>query len=318
MNSKADIISCSEISDPEMLVCDPLVSVVMITYNHERFIAQAIEGVLRQRTTFPVELIIGEDCSIDCTREIASMYQKKNAEQIRILAPEANIGISENFILSLAAARGKYIALCEGDDYWTDSFKLQKQAEFLEKNPEYSLCFHSVMIEDLFVSISTAEVPAEDREYGIDEILLTKTAHTASFFFRKEFVIESIFNNEIIFGRDLVLALMLADQGKVYGISDCMGVYRKHPNGITHIRSIANGIKYNINLINQFIFIRKTFKKISSKASGIKISDHCMTVFLHYIKHWKFSGFKYLFMAFYYRPELVYKGFVKIFKWGNA
>jgi glycosyltransferase involved in cell wall biosynthesis len=120
---------------------NPVVSVCMITYNHESYIRKAIEGVLMQKTNFPIELIIGEDCSTDNTRKIVRKYESEYPEIIVAQYPETNRGMMKNFTTVLHSARGKYIALCEGDDYWTDPYKLQKQVDFLEANPEYGICF---------------------------------------------------------------------------------------------------------------------------------------------------------------------------------
>ena len=111
---------------------DVKVSVAMITYNHERFIAQAIESVLMQQTDFAVELVIGEDCSTDGTRAIVRDYGERYPERIRLLLPEHNLGMMPNFVATLKACRGQYVASVEGDDYWTDPHKLQKQVDFLE------------------------------------------------------------------------------------------------------------------------------------------------------------------------------------------
>lgn len=107
-----------------------VVTVAMITYNHESFIAEAIEGVLMQRTDFNYQLLIGEDNSTDRTREIILDYMKCNQDIIHLLPQEKNLGMIPNFIETLKACNGKYIALCEGDDYWIDPDKLQKQVDF--------------------------------------------------------------------------------------------------------------------------------------------------------------------------------------------
>ena len=119
----------------------PLVSVRMSTYNHEKFIAQAIEGVLMQKTNFLFELIIGEDCSTDRTREIVVDYANRYPEIIKPILHEKNVGSKLNGRACKAACRGKYIAICEGDDYWIDPLKLQKQVDFMESHPECSFCF---------------------------------------------------------------------------------------------------------------------------------------------------------------------------------
>ena len=126
---------------------DVKVSVAMITYNHERFIAQAIESVLMQQTDFAVELVIGEDCSTDGTREIVRAYGERYPERVHPLLHEHNLGLKghNNFVATLKACRGQYIALLEGDDYWTDPHKLQKQVDFLDGHPEYVGCFHNAM-----------------------------------------------------------------------------------------------------------------------------------------------------------------------------
>ncbi len=136
VSPKLDISPHIEVSAPAVMSKDPLVSVHMITYNHEPYIAQAIEGVLMQQTDFPFELVIGEDCSTDRTREIALEFQKKYPETIRVITGERNVGPSANELRTDAACRGRYVAYCEGDDYWHHPHKLQKQTDYLEAHPE--------------------------------------------------------------------------------------------------------------------------------------------------------------------------------------
>jgi glycosyltransferase involved in cell wall biosynthesis len=124
-------------------MADPLVSVTMITYNHAPFIVQAIEGVLQQKTNFPFELVIGEDCSTDGTREIVFKYQKKYPDIIRMITSDNNVGMTNNGIRTMKACRGKYLAFCEGDDYWQSLHKLQKQADYLESHPECGMVYSS-------------------------------------------------------------------------------------------------------------------------------------------------------------------------------
>jgi glycosyltransferase involved in cell wall biosynthesis len=122
---------------------DPLVSINMITYNHAPFIVQAVEGVLQQKTDFPFELVIGEDCSTDGTREIVFEYQKKYPDIIRVITSDENVGMNKNGLRTRKAGRGKYITFCEGDDYWHNSSKLQKQADYMESHPECGLVYSS-------------------------------------------------------------------------------------------------------------------------------------------------------------------------------
>jgi len=132
-------ISSREISDPAVLSITPLVSVKMITYNHKPYIAQSIEGVLMQETDFPFELVIGEDCSTDGTREIVFAYQKKHPDIIRVITSGKNVGMNKNSRRTSKLCRGKYIAFCEGDDYWHHPEKLQIQVAYLEAHPECGL-----------------------------------------------------------------------------------------------------------------------------------------------------------------------------------
>lgn len=120
---------------------EPLVSVSMVTYNHAPYIAQTIEGVLQQKSSFPIELVIGEDCSTDGTREIVFEYQKKYPDIIRVITSDKNVGGKTNIYRTGKACRGKYIACCEGDDYWHHPHKLQIQVDYLETHPECGLVF---------------------------------------------------------------------------------------------------------------------------------------------------------------------------------
>ncbi len=122
---------------------EPLVSVAMITYNHAPYLAQAIEGVLRQNVRFPFELVIGEDRSTDGTRDIVLGYQKNYPALIRVISSERNVGAAHNAYRTFKACQGKYVAFCEGDDYWHRSDKLQIQADYLDGHPECGLVFSS-------------------------------------------------------------------------------------------------------------------------------------------------------------------------------
>ncbi len=120
------------------------VSVLMKTYNHERFIKQAIESALMQTTDFPYKIVIGEDCSTDGTRNIVVEYQKKYPDKIVLLLYDENVGMRRNYIRLLQLCSGEYIAELEGDDFWTSPHKLQKQVDFLDAHPDFAICFHPV------------------------------------------------------------------------------------------------------------------------------------------------------------------------------
>lgn len=134
-----------ETSDKQKLCRHPVVSVNMITYNHEPYIRQAIEGVVMQKTDFEYELVIGEDCSQDKTREICFEYQKKYPEKIRVLWWHENVSkFGGNGRRNQAHCRGEFVAFCEGDDWWIDPFKLQKQVNLLRRHTTAGVCFGAV------------------------------------------------------------------------------------------------------------------------------------------------------------------------------
>jgi len=123
----------------------PVVSVGIITYNHEKYIRQCLEGVMMQKTTFPFDVIVGEDCSTDNTRSIIEEFEQKYPGIIKPIYQEKNVGGARNaYEFCYPALTGKYVAICEGDDYWTDPYKLQKQYDFLEQNPDFVMCYHRI------------------------------------------------------------------------------------------------------------------------------------------------------------------------------
>jgi glycosyltransferase involved in cell wall biosynthesis len=139
-----------ECADWSCLVPDPVVSVVMPTYNHQCYLGEAIQGVLNQQTVFPFELIIGDDCSSDGTREIALRYQRQRPDIVRVLTSESRMGMHENDRRIFSAVRGRYMAFCEGDDYWHRTDKLSRQIEILESDARASLvCSSWRVVSDL-------------------------------------------------------------------------------------------------------------------------------------------------------------------------
>ncbi len=121
------------------MIDQPLVSVLILTYNQERYISQAISCALAQETNFPFEIVIGEDCSADRTRDIVQEFQQKYPEIVRVVTSDTNVGMMKNFVRTILACHGKYIAFCDGDDYWHNLEKLQIQVDFLENHPDYGM-----------------------------------------------------------------------------------------------------------------------------------------------------------------------------------
>lgn len=209
------------------------VSVFCITYEHVRYIAQAIESFLMQKTNFLFEIVIGEDCSKDGTREIVLEYAQKYPDLIRVITSENNVGAIENEIRTFKACKGKYIAFCEGDDFWLDPDKLQKQVDFLESNKDYAICFHPVFIykEGQERKLSSLNQSTVEVSYTIEDIVKKNIIHTPSVVFRNvlDGNLPGWFSDSPI--GDYVLHVLHAIHGKIKYLPEPMAVYRLHAGG---------------------------------------------------------------------------------------
>ncbi len=210
----------------------------MITYGHEKFIGEAIEGVLMQRGDFEIELVIANDCSPDNTDEIVHEIIKNHPKSnwINYTRHSYNKGMMANFTWALNQAKGKYIALCEGDDYWTDTYKIQKQYDFLESNPGYFLCAHRVIEKegDNFSDVLTKKI-----EYKFIDFSASGSCngiYTSSMMFRNTEGILDVFLEDWTLkldGGDLLILFLSTYNGqKVKLMLEVMGVYRIHDGGV--------------------------------------------------------------------------------------
>jgi glycosyltransferase involved in cell wall biosynthesis len=210
----------------------PKVSVLITTYKHEKFIAQTIESALMQETRFPFEIVIGEDCSPDDTRRIVEAYQRDHPDTIRLIARERNLS-SGNFVATYAECRGTYVAILEGDDYWTSSDKLQSQADALDAHPEWVLCFHTVRIVRDDRSKPPHAFPQLEKEaFTLDDILKKNFIPTCSVMFRNGVIgqfPEWYFSLPI---GDWPLFIMLAQHGELGYLNRVMADYRRHSEGL--------------------------------------------------------------------------------------
>src|SRR5450432_689009 len=232
----------------------PLVSVCLITYNHEKFIRKAIDSILQQKTGYSYELIIADDFSTDSSREIILDYEKRHPSVIKLILQKKNIGAGNNFIELIRSARGKYIAYFEGDDYWIGSEKLQKQVEFLENHPEFVLVFHNVNVvtyDDKFIK----KIYSDGRKNIIEFIDLVKGDYTKT--------CSSVFRNDIkklspIFEKkippdDTTLFLLLLEGSKAYYFEDTFAAYRIHEGGIWSSKKKDYQLQYSSKYLKQII-----------------------------------------------------------------
>lgn len=246
----------------------PKVSVITITYGHEKYITETLDGVLMQQYDGPVEFIIANDNSPDATDEVVKKYFLENPApsnfEIKYTKHETNKGMMPNFIWALEQATGKYIALCEGDDYWTESLKLQKQVDFLEENEEFSMVFHAATVKsdinghNPYVNYSKY---LEERVYSGTEILNNFLVPTASTVFRQCFVnntlLKRLHNPLYIFG-DIIVFLHMVEHGLVFGITKAMSVYRINSNSVLNTRREDKFI-INHNFIKHHLEMSKDF-----------------------------------------------------------
>ena len=135
------------ICNKDKFIKNPMVSVRVRTYNQENYIKETLDSILNQECDFEYEIIIGEDCSTDSTRDVCIDYQRKFSERIKLVLAEENGGLMKNFVNVCSEYRGRYVAGIAGDDYWCDTKKLQKQVDFLEANPEYGVCFTACWLQ---------------------------------------------------------------------------------------------------------------------------------------------------------------------------
>lgn len=218
----------------------PLVSISVVTYQHKNYIKQCLDGILMQQTNFPFEIILGEDESKDGTREICIDYANKYPDKIKLFLRNRNDVIyingnatgRYNFIENLKSTKGKYIALCEGDDYWTDPLKLQKQVDFLEASPDYGICFHDVKIFDQTNLKLIEDNITRDVEETTDVTELAKGnyIHTPSVMLRNDFTIPDWFKESPI--GDWILYLLAIRNGKIKKMKEVMAVYRVHNSSV--------------------------------------------------------------------------------------
>jgi len=204
----------------------------MITYKHAKFIARAIESVLMQETNFPVELVIGEDKSPDDTRKIAEEYRQRYPDRIRLLARERNLGIINNFVETYLACRGTYVAILEGDDYWTDAKKLEAQVNALEAHPEWVMCFHKVRVFRDDGSQPAYLSPEDWREEStLDDLLRRNFIQTCSLMVRNGVVRKFPDWYFSLSMADWPFSVMLAQHGEVGYIDQVMADHRLHREG---------------------------------------------------------------------------------------
>ena len=230
----------------------------MITYGHEKFIEEAIKGVLMQECNFEVELVIANDCSPDQTDEIISDIIQNHplASWIKYIRHEKNIGIIPNFIFAMQECKGKYIALLDGDDYWLDPLKLQKQVDFLEANPEYVM--HSgaaQVLKNKSISTELYGFAEENIAFEIKDFFVQNPVVSCTVMFRNCLTTFPKVFQQIIFGDWFLYVRLMSSTGlRSFRSNETYSVYRLHQGGVM---SNFSSIKYFSAYIFQIIQIKK-------------------------------------------------------------
>lgn len=216
-----------------------MVSICCLTYNHEKYIAQAVEGFIMQETNFAFEVIIGEDCSQDGTRKILEEYVLRYPEKIKLITSAYNVGASNNGVRVFKAARGKYIAVCDGDDYWTDPLKLQKQVDFLEENDKYVMCGHYSKKITENNEIHYINFNPKPLIYSFSDIMAEKNTNTATLtiLFRNSIEINKMFISDWFLkcnapDKFIKLYTTFISGKSMYVLPETMSCYRIHTGGI--------------------------------------------------------------------------------------
>jgi glycosyltransferase involved in cell wall biosynthesis len=249
---------------------DPLVSVYVATYQHVDFIEASIQSILIQQTNFPFELIIGEDFSTDGTREIVFNYAASFPEKIRVITADFNVKQSANHIRAIRACRGTYIALCDGDDAWNDALKLQKQVDFLEQNPEYSMCYHSYQIRKNG-QLKAEILPRKPKDLSKEQLIGSPSGMAVNTKMVRNVFKDSDFSLMYYFQGDFSMNALMGTYGKSKYLANVNpGIYNHHPGGVW--TAAEKSIQHQ-RLISTKIRIYQGFKSLGDHTSAAIILD---------------------------------------------
>ncbi len=253
----------------------PLVSIRCITYNHEPYIRQCLEGFVMQQTNFKFEAIVHDDASTDGTAAIVAEFAEKYPDIIKPIYQTENQWSKRDGSLTRAInphLKGKYIAMCEGDDYWIDPLKLQKQVDFLEANPGYGLVCSSFKVYDQLSSTFTIRKDSEERDISYEELLNTNRIGTLTVVFLNnifdEYRLKNIRQKYWKMG-DYPIWCYVANKMKIRKMKDITSVYRKLPESASHSRDKRKKQKFVLSVIDIFIYFLTNYPVENNEPSII-------------------------------------------------
>lgn len=231
----------------------PKVSVPMITYNHAPFVAAAIESVLAQEVDFPVELVIGDDCSTDGTAQIVGDYARRHPHVIRLLARENNLGSTMNFSATLRECRGELLALLEGDDAWTDPQKLARQVRFLAAHPDCAVCFHDARVEVVDAENRVVEkkpfysTPPPARVTFAEFVAGFYPPTAACLLVNDCVAFAPFYDGRLVCFVKTLIYCALARGGVAGFMPEVMAVYRVHAGGVFSVAAVEKQMRMSIS-----------------------------------------------------------------------
>lgn len=281
------------------------VSVCLITYNHAKYITQTIESILMQKVNFDWELIIADDFSTDGTREIIDSYKTKYPDLIKLILQEKNVGAAQNFVDLIAYPKSEYIAYIEGDDYWIDESKLQKQIDFLDHNPAYIL--HSGCVQTYNQKDGSSFIMGNnelDESFELHDFYTQNNLISCTIVFRNIKYVLPEFYKDIFFGDWFLYVILMKQSGlKAYKSKDIFSVYRIHDNSamasIHLIKNVDSHIR-QIEIIKDYVQYPKLSGSDKNNISNYLTKKYRATLnqkaYLESLKvmllNFKYCGFK--------------------------
>ena len=255
------------------IVKKPVISVIVITYNHEKYLRQCLDNIIAQEVDVPYEIIIGEDCSVDRTPEICKEYRSRYPEKIRLILNETNLGIIRNYQNVLKLCRGEYIAQIAGDDFWFDKYKLQNQINALEKHPESDLCYTNCYTCDSDGKINKTSLLNDVPITFAYHLFNTGYIAPCSWMYSRR-VLEYMDLQDWFPDESLAVALDVLQHSKLIYISDSTSVYRVHQGSAAYQTDSRKIWKYQTGLVKMQLYYARKYGMPQELISKLMIQEY--------------------------------------------
>jgi RimJ/RimL family protein N-acetyltransferase/glycosyltransferase involved in cell wall biosynthesis len=281
-------------------VIPPSVSIFCMVYNHEKFLCQCLDGFLMQKCNFDFEIVVGEDCSTDKSREILLDYAERHPGKFKLILHNKNVGAIENQRIVFQNCTGKYIAMCEGDDYWINPHKLQSQVDFLEKTPDYSfICSgtHEYLNNNGEIVLSNE---TENKIITKDNFCYPYLLKTATVLFDSN-VIKSEDLRKFKFFKDITLFSLLLKKRNGYFVHNVTAIYRIHEGGVWSMKNKQDKVTANMNSFVEIYYLIFKSNQIKKFLIEIDSKQFFMLIFKN----------KYAFKFFFVKVYSTIKGFIR-------